>query len=74
MIVKDVVILKDVADDLNDGKVFHDRRNSVLVITSGTVSLPTWNPWFSTQAFTSKSMASIECLPNGFPMPFTVKL
>lgn len=28
MIVKDVVVLKEVADDLNDGKAFYDQRES----------------------------------------------
>jgi hypothetical protein len=28
MIVKDVVILKEVADDLNEGKAFYDQRKS----------------------------------------------
>lgn len=28
MIVRDVMILKEVADDLNDGKVFYDQRES----------------------------------------------
>ena len=28
MIVKDVIILKEVADDLNDGKAFYDQRES----------------------------------------------
>jgi hypothetical protein len=28
MIVKDVIILKEVADDLNDGKAFYDKRES----------------------------------------------
>ncbi len=28
MIVKDVVILKEVADDMNDGKAFYDQRES----------------------------------------------
>lgn len=26
MTVKDVIILKEVADDLNDGKAFYDKR------------------------------------------------
>ena len=28
MIVKDVLVLKEVADDLNDGKAFYDQRES----------------------------------------------
>ena len=28
MMVKDVIILKEVADDLNDGKAFYDKRGS----------------------------------------------
>lgn len=28
MIVKDVIILKEVSDDLNDGKAFYDRREA----------------------------------------------
>lgn len=41
MMVKDVIILKEVADGLNDGKAFYDKENPVLVITSGIVSSPT---------------------------------
>jgi hypothetical protein len=43
MRVKDVVILKEVADDMNDGKAFMIKENPVLVITFGTVYWPISN-------------------------------
>ena len=41
MIVKDVIILKEVSDDLNEGKPSTIKENPVLVIIFGIVSLPT---------------------------------
>ena len=43
MKVKDVVILKDVAEDMNDSKDFYDQKNQVLAIIFGTAYLPISN-------------------------------
>jgi hypothetical protein len=43
--VKDIVILKEVADDLNDGKAFYDQRESGVGNYFWDSLLPILNPW-----------------------------
>ncbi len=37
MIIKDVVVLREAADDLTAGRIFYEQREPVLAITSGIV-------------------------------------
>ena len=72
---KDVIVLKEVVDDLNDGKAFFMRRVSLAVAnTSGIAFWPISNPWPSTRAFMFENMVCIGCFRNGFPMRFITKL
>ena len=73
MRVREVVILREVADDLNDGKAFYDQREP-------GVGDYFWDSLFADidslmiyAGIHSRTKVSTECLPNGFHMPSIMK-
>jgi hypothetical protein len=69
MTVRNVVALKDVAEDMNDGKAFYAQKELGLGDYFRD-SLPAdIESLMISEASILKNMVSTECLPGDFPMP-----
>lgn len=74
MIVKHVIILKDVSDDLNDGKAFYDQREAGVGDYFWDSLLADIESLVLYAGIHRKEHGFYRMLPNDFPMPSTTTL